>query len=114
MVKRINILLSRDTGIGTLQCVGGASYNCGGMVNFPYPEDSTINVSDKKGTVYSQEFNGAEMPYSILWIGQRGVYIHQWPNLELSHGCIHLVGQDAISVYNWVNDKTRIVFNWVD
>ena len=95
-----------------MECVGGSTFPCGGMQNFPYPADSMINVSDKKGTVYSQEFNNAEMPYSILWIGQRGVYLHQWNNLDLSHGCIHILPGNAKSVYDWVDQSTRIVFTW--
>ena len=112
MVKRINITLSQTTGLGTLQCVGGSSYACGGMVGFAYPADTTVQVADKKGTVHSQEFNNAEMPYSVLWIGQRGVYIHEWPNLEMSHGCIHLLSPNVASVYNWIDQATRIVLAW--
>jgi lipoprotein-anchoring transpeptidase ErfK/SrfK len=112
MPQRINIKLSKKTGIGTLECVGGEIFQCGGMVGFPYPADSTITTTDKKGTVYSREFSNAEMPWAILWIGQRGVYIHEWPNLELSHGCIHLLGEDAAAFYEWVEETTRIVFTW--
>lgn len=74
MSQRINIRLNAETGLGTLECVGGSTYNCGGMAYFAYPSDSTIQASDKKGTVYSQEFSNAEMPFAVLWIGQRGVY----------------------------------------
>eukprot|EP01038_Epipyxis_sp_PR26KG_P008055 gene8055-10913_t len=112
-MPRINIKLNRTTGLGTLECVGGETFYCGGMSNFPYPSDTTISISDKKGTVYSREFSGAEMPYAVLWIGQRGVYIHEWPNLELSHGCIHLLPGDAKSVYDWISGSTRIVFTWI-
>ena len=113
MTQRINIKLDRNTGLGTLECIGGKTFQCGGMPGFGYPADSTIQASDKKGTVYSQEFSNAEMPYSVLWIGQRGVYIHQWPNLDLSHGCIHLLNGDAKSFYNWYIGPARIVFSWV-
>jgi hypothetical protein len=116
MTKTIRITLSSSNGIGTLQCVGFASFDCGGMVGFAYPEDTTVTVSDKKGTVESREFvcssdgRPAKMPYAVLWIGQRGVYIHEWPNLPLSHGCIHLKPGDAKQVYDWIDENTRIVF----
>lgn len=112
VTKTINIRLNKTTGIGTLECAGWQTFKCGGMPGFPYPSDSTVNVSDKKGTVYSREFNNAEMKYSVLWLGQRGVYLHEWPNLTLSHGCIHLLAGDAKKVYDWIDEKTRILFTW--
>lgn len=115
--QKIKICLNKTTGLGTLECVGGNTYNCGGDITFKYPEDTTIQPSDKKGTVYSGEFvdsnnNPFEMKFSILWIGQKGVYIHEMGQLEGSHGCIHLLPGDAESVYNWVQRKTRILFKW--
>jgi lipoprotein-anchoring transpeptidase ErfK/SrfK len=116
-MQRVNMKLSAKTGLGTLECVGGSTYECGGKTGFAYPADSTIGSSDKKGDVYTPEYvneNGrpALMQWSVLWIGQRGVYIHSYGELTGSHGCIHLLDDDAESFYNWVKDKTRIVFTW--
>lgn len=114
----IKIEINKSDGLGTLECVGGQTYQCGGDPSFKYyPADSTIQPSDKKGTVYSREFVDSnnrpfEMKYSILWVGQKGVYIHQMGMLEGSHGCIHLLPGDAESVYNWVQKRTRILFKW--
>jgi hypothetical protein len=118
-MPRVNLKLSRTTGLGTLECVGGKTYNCGGKAGFAYPADTTIGTKDKKGDVYSSEYtdgrgNRSLMKWSVLWIGQRGVYFHGYGTLEDSHGCIHLSNDDAQSFYNWVKDNTRIVFSWKD
>lgn len=117
MVKRINIQLNSGTGIGTLTCVGGGTFNCGGRPGFNYPADTTVSANTKERTHYSQEFvddqeRPSEMPYSILWIGQRGVFIHEWPQLGGSKGCIHLLPGAAKTVYDWVDQNTRIIFTW--
>jgi lipoprotein-anchoring transpeptidase ErfK/SrfK len=116
-MPRVNLKLNQKTGIGTLECVGGSTYSCGGMPGFAYPADTTINASDKKGDVYSREYvdqygNPALMKWSVLWIGQRGVYFHSYGQLADSHGCIHLLASDAENFYNWVKNGTRIVFQW--
>jgi lipoprotein-anchoring transpeptidase ErfK/SrfK len=116
-MPRVNLKLDRTTGLGTLECVGGSTLKCGGQPGFAYPADTTIQATDKKGDVYSREYvNAAGQPalmkYSILWIGQRGVYFHSYPTLSGSHGCIHLLEDDAITFYNWVTGRTRIVFQW--
>jgi lipoprotein-anchoring transpeptidase ErfK/SrfK len=56
----------------------------------------------------------ALMKSSILWIGQSGVYFHSDPKLSGSHGCILLLDADARKFYDWVEGRTRIVFQWTD
>ena len=120
-MAKITIKLSKVSGLGTIEYKGKV-YKCGGMVGFQYPADSTIDPTlkgHKEELHISKEFTRPEynhivkMPYSILWIGQKGVYIHEWPNLELSHGCIHLLKGDAKEFYDSVTEKTRVVFEWV-
>jgi lipoprotein-anchoring transpeptidase ErfK/SrfK len=72
------------------------------------PTDLTITEADKKGTVHSRALNNsatgqpAEMPYAILIWRQKGIYIHEWPQLPASHGCIHVLPGDAKKVYGIV------------
>ncbi|KAA6400241.1 MAG: hypothetical protein EZS28_004234 [Streblomastix strix] len=113
MTQLLTMKLNRTTGLGTLT-LGQQTLRCGGKPGFDYPADTTINASDRKGTVKSREYD-ATMPYAVLWIGQRGVYFHEWPNLEASSGCIHLLPGDAQTFYEqWITRKTRIVFSWTN
>jgi lipoprotein-anchoring transpeptidase ErfK/SrfK len=88
------------------------------LKTFPYPADSTIDPArDKKGDVLSREYVNERgqpslMKYSVLWVGQRGVYIHAYPTLKDSHGCVHLLEADAKAFYDWFTSSTRIVFSW--
>jgi len=110
-MAKITIKLSKDTGLGTLE-FNGKVYNCGGKKGFNYPADSTIDGYKEK-CHYSREYNNVPMNYSVLWIGQRGVYIHEWACLEYSSGCIHLLKGDAKEFYDSITGKTRILFEWV-
>ena len=83
---------------------------------------------DKYRIKYSQEYSietesgvyePAPMPYAILIWGQRGIYIHSWPNPPTyegnggpTSGCIHLSSMDAPKVFNFVNDRTRITISY--
>eukprot|EP01006_Ploeotia_vitrea_P064267 TRINITY_DN87428_c0_g1_i1.p1 TRINITY_DN87428_c0_g1~~TRINITY_DN87428_c0_g1_i1.p1 ORF type:complete len:112 (-),score=8.49 TRINITY_DN87428_c0_g1_i1:63-398(-) len=109
MSKVMKIKLGAD-GLGTLQ-FGNSTVGCGGKKGMNYPKDLTINTSDKKGTHISGEYD-AEMPFAILIWGQRGVYIHQWPCLENSSGCLHLLEGDAKKVYDWVDGRTRVLIEY--
>jgi hypothetical protein len=116
-MARVNLRLNRTTGLGTLECVGGSTFKCGGMPGFAYPADATIQATDKKGDVRSREYvndlgEPSLMKWSVLWIGQRGVYFHGYPTLGGSHGCIHLLEADARRFYDWIKGRTRIVFQW--
>ena len=53
------------------------------------------------------------MNWSVLQIGQKGIYFHEWTQLEGSAGCIHLLKGDAKKFYDSIKkEKTRIVFSW--
>jgi hypothetical protein len=115
MVKRINLSLSARTGRGKLVCVGGPTVDCGGVPGFAYPADSTVQGRlgvDKFLSKESGEFPGAIMNYAILWIGQRGVYFHEWGTLDANVGCVHILPGDAKLVFEWVDGPTRIVLTW--
>jgi hypothetical protein len=47
-MARVNLKLSRTTGLGSLECVGGRTFNCGGMPGFAYPADTTIQTTDPR------------------------------------------------------------------
>jgi lipoprotein-anchoring transpeptidase ErfK/SrfK len=106
----MTLTLDAKTGLGDLVCEGGPTVRAGGRVGFPYPADSTIDGT-KERVHRSREFS-VDMPWAVLWIGQRGVYFHEWPGLEHSMGCIHLLPGDAERVYNWISGRTRVVFHW--
>lgn len=70
------------------------SFVCGGQMGRSYPRSSIFNPARpgaKKAMVLSREFNNAEMPYSLRIWDEKGIYIHEWPNLSLSHGCVHVL-----------------------
>jgi lipoprotein-anchoring transpeptidase ErfK/SrfK len=94
-----------------------------------YPRDITVTTRDKFRVKFSQEYvtmtgpggtaEPARMPYAILIWGQRGVYIHSWPNPPTyagnggpTGGCIHLSTIDAPKVFNFVDGRTRIVISY--
>ena len=106
----ITLKLRASDGIGTLS-FNGKTYNCGGKVGFPYPKDSTLD-GYKEVVHHSKQYN-CDMKYSVLWIGQKGVYIHEWPCLKYSSGCIHLLAPDAKEFFDSISGKTRLLFQWV-
>jgi hypothetical protein len=67
MTQLLIMKLNRKTGLGTLT-LGKKTIQWCGKSDFSYPADTTINPSDRKGTVKSLEYN-ATMPYAVLWIG---------------------------------------------
>ncbi len=113
-MPKVTIALNKLTGLGTLTYDNNV-IKCGGKVGFAYPADTTIDCSAagaKQKMHLSAQYNNAQMPWSVLWIGQRGVFIHEWPCLENSSGCIHLVAPDAKNFFDWCDGKIRVVFNW--
>lgn len=54
------------------------------------------------------------MPFAILIMGARGIYVHEGAdnltdNGGPSAGCIHLAQGNAKTFYDWVSSPTRIV-----
>ena len=111
-MPKITLKLSKTTGLGKLS-FNGKEYNCGGKVGFAYPADTTLS-GHKELCHKSREYNNVEMKYSVLWIGQKGVYFHEWSCLENSSGCIHLLAPDAKEFYDSINGGERVVFSWTD
>lgn len=112
----------RDDGTGTLTCVGRAGqseFPCGAQAGRKYPKDVTLQAKegvqgqcadcDKFRLWRSAEFNNAEMPWAIKIWGQVGIFIHEWPTLAGSSGCVHLLPGDAQAVYEWVDGRTRVL-----
>ncbi len=110
---RIKIKLGAN-GEGTLECVGLGTFKVLGQPNRDYPQDMTVNPSDKEELHISVEFDGIKMPWAILIWGQKGIYIHEMPdNLadngnRPSEGCIHLSPTNAPKAYDYVQTRTRV------
>lgn len=132
MAKRINIVFDK-LGQGSLECVGFNTFRCLGKKGLRYPRDLTIDPEKKgakKHPYFSQEYVcnypgigevrvPCRMNYSVLIWGQRGIYIHEWPgkatyaaNGGPTAGCIHVEQGDAKEIYDWVDDKTRVVIDY--
>ena len=110
-IMRINFNDNGTTCYGTLT-YKGKSYSCLGKPGYPYPGDSTINVSDKDHNHYSKEFK-VELPYAIKLDGTRGIYIHEdvtSPHGNLAagrtHGCINLPRGEAKQLYDALQGRT--------
>ena len=111
-MSKIWIELSKATGIGSLT-FKNKTYQCGGDPEFDYPDDSTI-FGDKHREKYSSEYD-CYMYFAVLWDGTSGTYFHLADDLSGSHGCIHLLNDDAQSFYNDVGkgERIRILFKWI-
>lgn len=115
MAQRISIQFGAN-GEGTMTCQGLGTFPCLGQAGRAYPNDLTINVSDKERVHRSAEF-GVDMPFALRIWGQRGIYIHEFPcslrtNNGPSAGCIHLCAGDAEKVYEWVVGRTRVTIEY--
>lgn len=134
MIKRIHIKFN-GFGEGQLECKGYNTFRCLGKKGLRYPRDLTINPAlpfVKRHPYFSEEYVcdypgigqvsvPCRMNYAILIWGQRGIYIHEWPNRATyvgnggpTAGCIHVEVGDAKKIYDWVDTKTRItmVYPW--
>lgn len=107
----------KDSAYGTLK-IGQSTYKCLGKLGYKYPKDCTVSTGDKENPHFSSEFQ-CNMPYSIRVDGTRGIYIHEditssSGNLSHgnTHGCINLARGDAKQVYDWLQQKTRIVISY--
>jgi lipoprotein-anchoring transpeptidase ErfK/SrfK len=93
--------------------MGFRTFNYGGRADFPYENysDTTLSPAQKRQVVHSGEYD-VDLPWAVLWIGQRGIYFHEWPQLPGSAGCIHLLSGDAKAFYDWLDQPTRLLFSW--
>ena len=104
---------------GTLKCPGMGEIKCVGNYNEHYPKNEfTIHPQDRN-TMFPQyrsrtyesgvEGVGCLMEYSIKLDGTHGIFIHAWINLEgQSHGCIHLLRNDAKKLFNIIKNHKRV------
>jgi L,D-transpeptidase catalytic domain len=129
MVKRIHITFNK-LGEGQMDCKEFKTFRCLGKKGLKYPTDLMIDPARpnvKTNPYFSQEYvcdyAGVVLPckmnFSILIWGQRGIFIHEWPNPATyignggpTGGCIHLDIGNAKQVYDWVNQKTRITMDY--
>lgn len=115
MTKRISISFGQS-GEGEMACEGLGSFACLGQAGRPYPKDLTVAPSDKSAEHWSDDFS-ALMKWCILIWGQKGIYIHEGPdnikdNGGPSGGCIHLGSGNAKKVYDWLDERTRILIDY--
>jgi hypothetical protein len=63
-------------------------------------------VLSKEKDHYSTEYDNAWMPYALRLFG--GYYLHAGilPGYAASHGCIRLIWENSIAVYNWARVGT--------
>jgi hypothetical protein len=117
--KRMSIKFGAD-GLGTLSCVGGPNVSCGGQVGRDYPNDLPLfakeGIQGQCGDCDKFKLwinsTGDRMPWALKIWGQVGIFIHEWPQLPGSSGCIHLLPDDAKSVYDWVDSRTRVLIEY--
>jgi hypothetical protein len=114
MTQRVKIALGVK-GDGTLECVGFRTFPCQGLPGTAYLKDITVHAKDKERVHHSQEFN-CDMPFAILILPARGIFIHEWAYCSSedgpSQGCIHVCPPNAEAVFNWIEDPTRITIEY--
>lgn len=101
-----------SNGQGTIS-FDGKSYPCLGQKGRNYPTDCTIYPKDKKLRHWSNEFD-VWLDFAILFWGQKGIYLHYGAdNLKDnggdSAGCVHVEKPQIEELYNWIQDRTRLV-----
>ena len=129
MPKKIHIVFNK-LGEGKMDCQGFKAFRCLGKKGLKYPTDLMVDPTKpnvKVNPYFSQEYvcdyEGVVLPcrmnFSILIWGQRGIFIHEWPspatfvgNGGATGGCIHLDIGNAKRVYDWLDQKTRIIMEY--
>ena len=116
--KRVKIVFGAN-GEGTLS-YEGQSFPCLGSTQVAYAKDLTVTATldkDKFLQKFSEQYK-VWMEYSILIMGMRGIYIHEYPDTLESNGgvetagCIHLGPDNAEKFWNWVDGPTRITIEY--
>jgi aquaporin Z len=112
--KRIEISFDAS-GDGVISCKGLGDFDCQGLNGVTYPQDITVQTTDKEIKHWSTEFQ-VWMPFAIRIWPQRGIYIHEWGFCRVaqgqSAGCIHVCPGNAEKIYNWVDGPTRITIKY--
>jgi lipoprotein-anchoring transpeptidase ErfK/SrfK len=93
------------------QCLGLYGY---GRLIHQFPISSGRNgtpakkfvISSKEKDHYSTKYENAWMPYSLRLYGNYYLHGGILPSYAASHGCVRLIYEDAIFVYNWARIGT--------
>lgn len=63
-------------------------------------------ISSKELDHYSSKYDNAWMPYSLHLFGNYFIHGGILPSYAASHGCIRMIYENAVFVYNWVKVGT--------
>ncbi len=63
-------------------------------------------ISSKEVDHYSSKYDNAWMPYSLRLFGNYFLHGGILPSYAASHGCVRLIYENAVSVYNWAEMGT--------
>jgi len=93
------------------QCLG--LYEYGNLMHL-YPVSSGKHgtpakrfvVLSKEKDHYSRKYNNAWMPYSMRLFGDYFLHAGILPSYAASHGCVRLIYENAIDVFNWAEIGT--------
>ena len=75
-----------------------------------------MDVSDKENPHFSKKHN-CNLPYAIKLDEVQEIYLHQIINTRAithgnSQGCIYLAPGDAEEVFDWLQEKTRVIISY--
>ncbi len=93
------------------QCLGLYAY---GRLIHLFPISSGINgtptrkfvILSKEHDHYSTKYDNAWMPYSLRLFGDYFIHGGILPSYAASHGCIRMIYENAVFVYNWAKVGT--------
>jgi hypothetical protein len=93
------------------QCLGLYAY---GRLIDQFPISSGINgtptgkfvILSKEQDHYSTKYDNAWMPYSLRLFGNYFIHGGILPSYAASHGCVRMIYENAVFVYNWAKVGT--------
>jgi lipoprotein-anchoring transpeptidase ErfK/SrfK len=93
------------------QCLGLYAY---GRLIYQFPISSGRNgtptrkfvISSKEHDHYSSKYDNAWMPYSLRLFGDYFIHGGILPSYAASHGCVRMIYENAVFVYNWAKVGT--------
>jgi L,D-transpeptidase catalytic domain len=65
-----------------------------------------FSILSKEEDHYSSKYDNAWMPYSLRLFGDYFIHGGILPSYSASHGCIRMIYENAVFVYNWVKIGT--------
>ncbi len=63
-------------------------------------------ISSKEKNHYSSKYNNGWMPYSLRLFGNYFIHGGILPSYAASHGCVRMIYENAVAVYNWAEIGT--------